>query len=244
MSDDLYLFIDFDDTLSDAKTFGVQYVHALSERLASAYGGEVTAWTEALVPELGAGIARYEAQFLGNPLGGYTAWLEEERARTAESLFRSVGRTLPPEESPAELAKRIQFDALTAVHAVYPGAAEALKRLSEAGVRLMMASSQDSYFLRGALTGAGIVERFDTLYGPDLVDCAKEGTEFYRRLFEASGIRPSQAVVLDDQVMCLDWAEEAGARVVQACVRADAEEPEFPVVLTEFAQLPTLLRKG
>ena len=49
------------------------------------------------------------------------------------------------------------------------------------------------------------------------------------------------AMVVDDQAMCLDWAEETGARVVQACLKVGAEEPEFPVSFTNYEELPALV---
>src|SRR5438309_602999 len=66
--------------------------------------------------------------------------------------------------------------------------------------------------------------------------------EFYDRIFESCEIHPSRAIVVDDQAMCLDWAEEAGTRVIQARIRPDAPEAEFPIVLTQLSDLPALIR--
>ncbi len=82
---------------------------------------------------------------------------------------------------------------------------------------------------------------FNGFFGPDLVDIPKEGPEFYMAVFKACSIRPDEAIVVDDQAMCLDWAEEAGARVVQACVRDGALEPEFPMVIRSLCELPILV---
>jgi phosphoglycolate phosphatase-like HAD superfamily hydrolase len=243
MPEGVFLFVDFDDTLSDFSALGAQYVQEVSRLLSNEFGGDAAEWAVAVVPELEASVARYVGKFVGNPLAGYNSWIEEERVRVAEAIFGRAGRELPAGESPGTLAKRIQFDALTSCNAVFPGVEEALHTLFEADVRIQLASSQESDYLLAALIGGGIESCTESKYGPDLVDCAKEGPEFYRRIFGTCGISPSQAIVLDDQAICLHWAEEAGARVIQACLKADAEEPAFPVVLRSMAELPGLVER-
>lgn len=244
MREPLYLFLDFDDTLSDFRALGAQYVAALARLLAHRYGGAEEAWAAAAREEIQAGIARYEERFIGHPLAGYTQWVQDERGRITETVFERVGVALPSDRYPGDLGKRLQFEALAACNAAFPGATDALRDLTRVGVRVQMASSQESDYLRGALAGAGLASFIGRMFGPDLVDCAKEGPEFYRRIFEASGIHPSQALVVDDQPMCLDWAEEAGARVVQACVCPVAPTPEYPVALRSLSDLPRLVQMG
>jgi len=42
----------------------------------------------------------------------------------------------------------------------------------------------------------------------------------------------------------MEWAEEAGAKVVQVCLRPAAPEPEFPLVLTRLADWPGLIGRA
>src|SRR5262249_10976942 len=139
------------------------------------------------------------------------------------------------------LAAKIQFDALTACNAAFPHAESALRELHEMGVRTQTASSQESEYLLAALIGAGIESYIETKFGPDLVDCAKESPEYYCRIFKTCEIRPSQAIVVDDQPECLDWAEEAGARVIQARLIPDAQEQQFPNAITDLSSLPAMV---
>lgn len=243
MSDAPVLFLDFDDTLSDYARLGRQYVGNVAAHLAQEFGGDAAEWLPVVQSELPASLARYIDTFSGGQLHGVNTWLAEERRRVVEAIFAGAGRTYP-DGDPVALAVQVQCAALNGCCAVFPGAEAALRTLQEAGIEVMMASSQPSDYLRPALESAGLAPYITRFFGPDLVDCAKEGPEFYRRLFAACGIRPSQAVVVDDQVQCLDWAEEAGGRVVQACLLPNAAEPEFPVVLRNLADLPKLLRMG
>jgi FMN phosphatase YigB (HAD superfamily) len=237
-----HIFFDFDDTLSDLEELRRQYVRELSLILSSKYGTGEQAWREALAPALDASIHRYVVAHAGNPEGGYAHWISEERGRVTDELFRSVGVPLPAHESLPRLALDIQAAALRKCNASYSDTAETIRFLVESGHEISMGSSQESGFLRPALEGSGMSNSFNHFFGADLVDMPKEGPEFYQRIFAAVGIRPSQAIVVDDQAMCLDWAEEAGAKVIQACIRSGAPEPEFPHVIRTLGELPALLR--
>jgi len=244
MPDSVHVFLDFDDTLSDFAALGQRYVGALSTLLAKQFGGVPEVWVEPVGQELAAATARYEATFVGSPLAGYCAWIEQERARIALAILGTHGAALPTGFDAGTFARQMQREALLASNCTFPGAAEALTALESANLPVMMASSQESEYLSAALEGAGLDRFVGSRFGPDLVDCAKEGPEFYRRIFAACGIRASQALVVDDQPTALDWAEEAGARVVQACVKPNAAEPEFPIVLRRLFDLPGLVRMG
>lgn len=244
MSDLPVLFLDFDDTLSEYTGLGRQYVGSVAALLARDFGGEETAWVPIVQPELIASMARYKEAFVGGSGEGFKDWLAEERRRVVAAIFAGAGKAPPADRDAVEMALQIQHAALSGCCAAFPGAEASLQTLAEAGIQIMMASSQPSDYLRSALEGAGLARYITHFFGPDLVDCAKEGPEFYRRLFAACDIRPSRAVVVDDQTQCLDWAEEAGARVVQACLLPDSPEPEFPVVVRHLVDLPKLLRMG
>ncbi|KAG0269112.1 hypothetical protein BGZ95_002193 [Linnemannia exigua] len=68
---------------------------------------------------------------------------------------------------------------------------------------------------------AGVVIKpvFTKLYGPDLIQCHKGSSEFYRRIFEDSGVDPRDAVVVDDKEYILAWAKVHGARTVLISTR-------------------------
>jgi FMN phosphatase YigB (HAD superfamily) len=241
MPECVYVFMDFDNTLSDSDALRKQYVQELTSILNRDFGGETGAWEAALSPALDASQARYQETFFGNPLAGYTDWLAQERVRITQEVFGAMGITPPEGEPLGDFAKRVQFEALTCCNAALPGAEEAMRGLFEAGHRTQIASAWESEYLFAALIGAGIESYTESKFGGDLVNCAKEGSEFYQRIFAACQIRPSQAIVVDDQAICLDWAEEAGARVIQARLMPNAPEPEFPVVLTRLTDLTQLV---
>lgn len=235
------LFLDFDDTLSDYTDLGRQYVAVLAATASIEFGGSAERWIAALQPALVESLARYRMAFTGNPRAGFVRWIAGERERLVKTVCDAVGIGLPRDLSPVELGLRLQSRGLESCTALFPGATAAMREISDAGVAVNLASSQESHYLRSALAGSGVEGYIDNWFGADLVDCAKEGPEFYHCVFAACGIRPSQAIVVDDQPECLDWAEEAGARVIQACIKRPRGEAEFPVVMTDLAELPRMV---
>jgi len=241
VSPKLHLFFDFDDTLSDFDRFGAQYLTALAEILSREIGGAAEVWHEAIPPALAASVGRYLLRFQGKPLAGYNAWFSEERPRVVADVFGRAGLDAPDAESAGQLAVLLQERALRRCSALFPGADTALRQLSDRGFPIYLASSQESAYLRGAMTGAPCYHQIQEFYGPDLLDCAKEGHEYYERLFQAIGVDPPSAVVIDDQVVCLEWAYELGARVIQACVRTKPDPVATELFFNAFEELVPLI---
>ena len=91
-----------------------------------------------------------------------------------------------------------------------------------------------------------LVDFMESRFGPDLVDCAKEGKEYYQRLFDSTGVSANKVVVVDDDPNALGWAMELGAKAVQAklsTVRKHPEKEGVIAVMTDLRQLPTILNQ-
>ncbi len=245
-----HLFFDFDDTLSEHALFIEQYAVALGHALAVQFrteGRSDTEWINSVVSMFHALEKDYVARFVGNPLNGYNSWYAKMPARAAELVFAEMQLPIPPD--PAHVAVDALDGALCRCSAIFPGVRETLHALKDQGHTLHIASGNDSRHLAAALTGAGITNCFERLYGPDLIDCAKEGIEFYTRVLEASGCAPESAIVIDNDPNAIRWAQQAGAKVilVRLLVEDSAAETEpilsgIPVV-TEFPQVIDAITK-
>jgi len=239
------LFFDFDDTLSEHALFNEQYALALGNELVARFGTKgkaETEWVECVVSMFRTLQQDYVARFADNSVNGYNDWYTVLPARAIELVFGGMRMPLPPE--PKRIAVEMLRCALNKCDATFAGVSEALHALLEQGHTLHLASGNDSLHLAAALTGAGIADCFDRLYGPDLIDCAKEGTEFYRRLFTSSGIAPATAIVIDNDPNAVHWAQEAGAKaiLVQLLDGLPPAETEAMLsgvpIVTAFSQLP------
>jgi FMN phosphatase YigB (HAD superfamily) len=240
-----YVFIDWDNTLSDQFQFNTQYVREVAAILAPKFGGDPTSWEQATIDMLETIQEEYRARFVGRPVGDYSAWLDAMRVKSIEVVFRRLGVPMPPD--PRQLAMETQFNALTSCDTSFPGAFDALMWLFENDYRTQMASANDSEWLLAALIGAGIESYTESKFGPDLVECAKEGPEFYERIFAASGVAASETVVIDDHPDAIAWAMQTGAKVIQAQLSTERHYPEVPgviAVLTDLNDLPKLVKQA
>ncbi|HEY0072164.1 MAG TPA: HAD-IA family hydrolase [Chloroflexia bacterium] len=148
---------------------------------------------------------------------------------------------MPPEEESIELARRASAWITRQVRSDFPGAVDAVRLLHARGYLLHTASGESSSDLEGYLGAMGVRECFDRLYGPDLVHVMKAGPEFYRRVFADSGVRPQDALVVDDSPNALRWAAEVGARTI-LIGKAPAPDVEGLVrTLGSLAELPGAL---
>ncbi|GEM_PF-1950291 len=236
------VLFDFDDTLSDPVPFFLQFARQIGIYLNRRFGGEPPAWEKAAADMLIAVQDDYWDRFQGNPTNGYLEWLGALRLHSMQLVFKAMELPLPPDA--AQLAQELQFEALSKCHAGFRGAEKAVGELTAQGYPLHMASGQESEYLRGGLTGLGLTPYFGRLFGPDLIDCAKEGVEYYTRVFAALGVRSADTIVVDDYPPAIGWAVEAGAQVIQAKLSAVTQEPTQPgirAVVTDLHDLPLLI---
>ena len=76
------------------------------------------------------------------------------------------------------------------------------------------ASGEVSWELKGYLTGMGVLDCFDRLYGPDLINRMKASKSYYQRILDDMHLHPSEVIVLDDSSDYLSWASELGITTI------------------------------
>lgn len=128
------------------------------------------------------------------------------------SMCDYLGLAMPPEGESLKIAREATLYVTSRVHSAYAGAPEAIRVLHEAGYELHTASGEAFWELNGYLTGMGVRDCFMHLFGTDLVDRMKAGSDYYRRAFALAGVDPVDALAIDDSESACAWAREAGAR--------------------------------
>lgn len=150
-----------------------------------------------------------------------------------------VGVDMPDEAEALVLAERAERWVRPQVDAAIPGAADAIETLHAAGYRLFTASGEPSDDLHDYLGRMGVRERFQRLYGPDLIDTFKDGPAFYERIFADAGVAAEEALVVDDTPAAIGWAMEVGARAV--LVGEDVSPINDALHVRRLRDLPELL---
>ena len=236
----LAVFLDDGGVMNDNATRGVQWQRLVAEYLAPRLGGNPDDWGEAnrVVAELE--FKMYKEHPWGQPDADYLSFREKRDEDWLRGMCERIGVLSPSSEGCVRIARETCAFVTRRVRSARPGAVNAIRALHSMGHQLYTASGEDSEDLGGYLEGMGVRDLFERLYGPDLVNTAKEAPSYYEQIFEDAGGLPDEAVVVDDSRPVLGWAKELGATVV--LVSADgAAINELDAVISSLAELPRLL---
>ena len=121
-------------------------------------------------------------------------------------LSAETGR---PEEELRKCRREIR-DALVADLQPLPGVREWLEEASALGLRLGIASSSPSWWVKGHLERVGLAEHFEVLAGAEDVDRVKPDPAVYRVALQRLGVAPDEALALEDSPNGLAAARAAG----------------------------------
>jgi phosphoglycolate phosphatase len=228
---DLILF-DLDGTLVDDRN---RYKHLASARLAAvqeAAGSEASlTWAKLMGvnPETG------EVDMAG-PIS--KAPRREDLAVAAAALYQHGH----PWHEARDLAQRA-YDQADRVQAelytprLYPGAAEALRRLREARFKLGMATNGEARITRQVLRGLDIEALFEVVVGADMVVEGKPAPDMILAACEILGVEPSRTIYVGDQPTDVDAGRRASVAMVILVGDHEPAASGADVVLKSVAEL-------
>jgi HAD superfamily hydrolase (TIGR01509 family) len=242
----MHIYLDDGGVMNDNRPRGEQWRRLLGEFFPPRLGGTPAGWAEANRAVFGrlfeesAWLARVEAH------ADYAAFDRSYMLDWLRGMCAHLGLSAPADDDACyQLANAACRYVTERVRTAYPGAVEAIRQLHAAGHTLYTASGERSLELDGYLTGMGVRECFRRLYGPDLVNIAKERPEYFPAVFADAGVDPADCLVVDDRPHYVARAARAGARVVY--VRpADGDygdAPEAIGTIGALAELPALLAR-
>jgi HAD superfamily hydrolase (TIGR01509 family) len=126
-------------------------------------------------------------------------------------LEERLGRSLPKEVLDRRIGRRTE---MILAQEVLPGV---LRRIAEAkamGLKLGVASSSTTEWVRGHLARLGILESFECMRCRDDVANAKPEPDLYLAVLECLGVRASEAIAIEDSPNGVLAAKRAGLRCV------------------------------
>jgi HAD superfamily hydrolase (TIGR01509 family) len=123
-----------------------------------------------------------------------------------------IGERLEREQIRARRRERVRE--LVAGEATCPGVREYVAEARELGLKLAVASSSSRRWVRGHLERLGLYEAFDCVRCAEDVARTKPDPELYRSAVECLGLRPQEALALEDSPNGLRAAKAAGLRCV------------------------------
>jgi HAD superfamily hydrolase (TIGR01509 family) len=123
-----------------------------------------------------------------------------------------LGRAL--DTTALEARHRTRTDALIAARDVLPGVREYVEEAGRLGLALAVASSSSRRWVEGHLARLGLRERFHVIRCADDVPRVKPDPALYRAVVAAAGVRPHEALALEDSPNGVLAAKRAGLTCV------------------------------
>lgn len=233
------LFLDDGGVMNDNTVRGPQWERLVGEFFPPILGGSSEAWAEAnravatALLEPAAWLRRLDG------MSDYATFLQRYRLDWMTFMCEMVGVPVLADVDALELSERAERWIMPRVDAAFPGAVEAIRTLHAQEYRLFTASGEPSSDLHDYLSGMGVRDCFERLYGPDLIDTFKNGPEYYQRIFAGAGVEAGDAIVVDDSPAALGWASAVGATSILVGA-ADGASPGT-MQIGSLRELPDLL---
>lgn len=156
-----------------------------------------------------------------------------------QHLEERLGRPLPEEVLDGRIGRRTE---MILAQTVLPGVMQHLAAARERGLKLGVASSSTSDWVRGHLSRLGILEQFDCMRCRDDVEHAKPEPDLYVAVLDCLGVQASEAIAIEDSPNGVAAAKRAGMRCVAIPnpITAQLDLSQADVVLGSLAEVTLL----
>jgi HAD superfamily hydrolase (TIGR01509 family) len=236
----LNIFLDDGGVITDKQQRAAEFERLVGGCFVPLFGGTEEAWTRA---------HRAVVDQLADPQSAgalaatdFVDFYQAYQLRWVAGMCELLDLPIPSEEECLALAYQALDWITHRIQTALPGAVETIRLLHRQGYALHTASGSCSLELAGYFEGLGVRRCFGRLYGANLINIFKESTEYYTRIFADLGIRPAEALVVDDSPDATRWAAQLGARTVLVNASLHPETDTTPR-LESLVELPTFLQQ-
>ena len=161
-----------------------------------------------------------------------------------QHLEERLGRPLPKEVLDRRIERRTE---LVLAKKLLPGVAERIDEAHALGLKVGVASSSSTEWVRGHLARLGILERFDCIRCRDDVANVKPEPDLYLAVLDCLDVRAAAAIAIEDSPNGVAAAKRAGMRCVaipnSITARLDLSAADVLLVSLADVTLPELLSR-
>ena len=208
------IFLDDGGVMNDNDLRSQQWRELVAQYFSPRYGGSISDWKKANKEVFKQLFERYERTVKENPMIDFTGYWKLEQISWLTEMFKIVQISAPTYNQRAKITQKASEWITSHVRSAYPGVVETIKLLKKTCITLCTASGEVSWELKGYLTGMGVLDCFERLYGPDIINRMKASKSFYQRILDDMQLRPSEVIVIDDSSDYLSMAFELGIKTI------------------------------
>jgi len=234
----LTVFLDVGGVINDKDQQITQWQRLVGPCFVSLLGGTAEGWAQAngLITER---LLEWES---AHARANFVTFYSASQLHWVRGICNLQNMPIPSVEECLNLASRATDWISRRVQAAMPDAREAIRLLSSQGYRLHTASGSCSREMAGYLEGLGVRHYFGRPYGADLINAFKQEPQYFERIFADSGVRPTEALVVDDSAQALRWARQVGARTILVSSSLPPEQDTIPHI-GSLTELPAWLQQ-
>ena len=234
------LFFDDGGVMNNNIIRSMQWQKMIGEYFSPKYGGEPFMWAEANFDFINEITKEYQEFIESGDVVDYHTYYSDFIDRWITSMFNHVGTKLPAKEDYMKIYFEVVEMITPNVRASYSGVTDSLRKLHHYGLKLYTASAEHSTELKGYLRGMRVQHLFEKFYGPDLINTHKFNEVFYEKIFNNLRINPKSAIIIEDNPRFLEFAQQAGSNVIQACLTKE-HEPKYQYYIEHMKELPEVV---
>jgi HAD superfamily hydrolase (TIGR01509 family) len=151
-------------------------------------------------------------------------------------LEERLGRPLPQEVLDRRIGRRTD---MVLAQRLLPGVVEHIEAAKASGMKVGVASSSTTDWVRGHLARLGILDRFDCLRCRDDVANVKPEPDLYLAVLECLDVAASEAIAIEDSPNGVLAAKRAGMRCVAIpnSITARLDLGQADVLLSSLAEM-------
>ncbi|QEE16644.2 HAD hydrolase-like protein [Promethearchaeum syntrophicum] len=229
-SDWLILFDD-GNVLNDNNVRGFKFQQVLGDYMMEHYGGEKQRWIEININYIEKFMKEFFQIVDRGGVHDFNNYFRSHMINWGKSLFSGYNLAIPSNSSLLDFFHKTVEKIAPLAAAPPRGIIEVLKSLSNQGYLMCTSSGETSFELHGYLLGMNANQYFNTLYGPDLLNCGKFSSTFYSKILTINNRTAKYTIVIDDNPKFLQMAHEIGINTIQSnsCLsnRAQSEYADY-----------------
>ena len=233
------IFFDDGGVINDNRIRGKQWKKLIGEYYSTRFGGDPKIWGEANHKLITTFLDIFWRDGKEN-FNDYQNFYNDFKKNMVLGMFKEAGKILPKDINIEELCNSARDYVIPKVRSAIPGVIDSIKELFARGFILYTASGAVSIEMKMYLDGLGVSQYFVEYYGPDLINTWKSGSDYYKAIFNHSGVDPTKSIIIDDQPRFLNNALNEGVNVIQACITGE-HQPQFPFYVEDMSDLPIII---
>lgn len=213
-----WILFDDGNVLNNNEIRGKLWPEVFANYMMNRFGGSKDQWIQSNRTYFAEFMEDFYSKVRKRARINFKPYFQQHMVNWTTATLSYMNLEIPSEKKLVNLYKEITAFVNPRSVAPNPGIIKCIKELKSKNFNIVTSSGETSFELDGYLTGMGIKQYFDKLYGPDLINTGKFSSHFFQQIVNDLGISESQAILIEDNPEMIRMAQEIGINVIQSII--------------------------